>query len=143
MVNYSRYINNVVKTGSNVWKMGWAPRGKAIDKLLGNNLGDNFPVVDKLANRNLTSIKSYDLTLKSNSGGNAWFNSLKRDVDTLNKFTERTWNGVTVRKSQYDTKTLQIAIPDVPLTEGHIQSLQRAIDYAKERGINIITTVIK
>jgi hypothetical protein len=83
--------------------MGWAPRGKAIDKLLGNNLGDNFPVVDKLANRNLTSIKSYDLTLKSNPGGKLWFNSLKRDIDVLNKFTERTWNGVTVRKAQYDT----------------------------------------
>jgi hypothetical protein len=44
-----------------VWKLGWAARGRLIEKELGANLHPNFPVIDKFRNGVATSIKSIDL----------------------------------------------------------------------------------
>lgn len=33
---------------SEVWQLGWAARGRAIEKVLGGNLPSNFPVIDRL-----------------------------------------------------------------------------------------------
>lgn len=40
-------------------------RGDIIDKAMGNNLGHNFPTIDKVENGVVTSVKSRDLGAKT------------------------------------------------------------------------------
>ena len=60
-ISTTKLTNDIVYIGDNLWEKGAFKRGQIIDKALGNNLGYNFPVVDKLNDRTITSIKSMDL----------------------------------------------------------------------------------
>uniref|UniRef100_UPI0030794406 two-partner secretion domain-containing protein n=1 Tax=Phascolarctobacterium succinatutens TaxID=626940 RepID=UPI0030794406 len=61
-ISTTKLTNDIVYIGDSLWEKGAFKRGPIIDKALGNNLGYNFPVVDKLNDRTITSIKSMDLT---------------------------------------------------------------------------------
>ncbi|MBO8171535.1 MAG: hypothetical protein H0Z33_06585 [Bacillaceae bacterium] len=127
----------------NVWDLDHFTRGKEIDELLGNNLGDNFPVIDKYDpdSRIITSIKSYNPSLKSHQGSQ-FYSNIKRDIDKLNEFKDAYWNDIDINPNLYDTKTLQIALPDVKLTGTQVDSLNRAIDYARGLKIDVVITVV-
>ncbi|MEW9702681.1 hypothetical protein [Paenibacillus sp. SI8] len=137
----------VVESSENVWALGWSSRGLKIDELLGNNLGRTFPTIDKLENRVITSVKSYDIANSYKKAG-SWLSQLKSDINKLNRFTEASGTAAdgswqTIDASMYDSKALNVAIPDVQLTSNQISELQKAIDYAKTLGIQINTTIIK
>ncbi|WP_405079956.1 RHS repeat-associated core domain-containing protein [Paenibacillus chitinolyticus] len=137
----------IVSTGENVWSLGWAARGQKIDAALGNNLGRTFPVIDKLENRVVTSVKSYD-TVNSYKKDGAWLKQLKTDINKLRDFNEVSGTAAdgswrTVDATMYDSKVLNVAIPDINLSSSHLVSLQKAMDYANEYGIKITVTVIK
>jgi hypothetical protein len=120
----------VVKSGiDGLWKMGGAKRGHLIDTLLGNNLGSSFPVADKLKNRTLTSIKSHDLTSKSMQGN---VNSIKKEINTLAKFTQRSYNGVEVKIGQYDLKELELAFNRVNMTAEQEAAMVKVFGYLDE-----------
>ncbi|WP_245863938.1 RHS repeat-associated core domain-containing protein [Paenibacillus donghaensis] len=138
---------SVVNAGEDVWKMGWSTRGLKIDALLGNNLGAAFPTVDKLSNRVVTSIKSYDIGSSYQKAG-AWLSQLKKDIRTLNGLTTVEGIGTNGKKmildqSMYDSKMFQIAIPNVKMNSSQVQALIDATEYAKNFGISIITTIVK
>ena len=80
-------------------KRGAFKRGQIIDKALGNNLGYNFPVVDKLNDRTITSIKSMDLNANTYQTGRGIYNALVKNIDTLDNFAERRWQGTIVSKN--------------------------------------------
>jgi len=132
----------VVDSGEGVWALGPSPRGKKIDSLLGNNLGDNFPTVDKLIDGNLISIKSYDTTLKSNAGASLG-QKIKKDINALDSFTEQVWKNTEITLEDYSMKSLQAAIPDVALSSEQVTAIRDAIDYAATKSIKIILTVVK
>lgn len=94
----------------------------------------------------LTSIKSYDLNVSYQKDG-AWLTQLKKDTRSLYYFTSGSnlENGVVavVKQSDYDSKVLNIAIPDVNLSVFKVQELQSAVEYAKGLGITIVTTIVK
>lgn len=140
--------SRVISAGENVWSYGWSTRGLKIDELLGNNLGRTFPVVDKIENRVVTSVKSYDIQNSYKSDG-AWLKQLKTDINKLRDMgdtisgTASDGSWLTLTKSMYDSKVLNIAIPEVNLNANQVDAIQKAIEYAKQYEINITTTIIK
>jgi hypothetical protein len=138
---------SVVNAGEDVWKLGWSTRGLKIDELLGNNLGKSFPIVDRLSDRVVTSIKSYDIANSYQKQG-AWLSQLKTDIRTLNNLSDVTGVGTngsrfTLTSSMYDSKVFQIAIPDIQLSSAQVQAIIDATEYAKGFGISVTTTIVK
>lgn len=121
------------------WDKGSSPRGKDIDNAekIKNNLGDNFPVVDRLDDDVLISNKSYDISCDTYQKQNKLYNALKRDLDKLYKFTSKTWGGITINITDYNSKQLNVILPSTSLSTAQIEELQRAKDYANSLGMTI------
>ena len=139
----SKIANRTISIGDNVWKKGPAKRGEIIDDALGNNLGRNFPVIDKLENGVITSIKSIDLSLPSYQTAKGIYNKLRRDVDNLDDFTWKQWGGKKVDMKDYSSKKLEIAVQDMKITAEQRSGIEMVKAYAKEKGIEVIITVVK
>lgn len=142
-ISTTKLTNNIVYIGDSLWEKGAFKRGQIIDKALGNNLGYNFPVVDKLNDRTITSIKSMDLTANTYQTGRGIYNTLVKNIDTLEAFDEQTWRGVVIQAADYDYKQLEVAIPKVAISKDQKDGLEEAIKYAKRRNINIKITIVE
>lgn len=140
-ISTTKLTNDIVYIGDSLWEKGAFKRGQIIDKALGNNLGYNFPVVDKLNGRTITSIKSMDLTADTYQTGRGIYNTLVKNIDTLEAFDEQTWRGVVIQATDYDYKQLEVAIPKVAISKDQKDGLEEAIKYAKRRNINIKITI--
>lgn len=132
-----------VKTGQKPWDKNNFERGKIIDNALGNNLGENFPIVDKLEDRVITSIKSLDTSAKSYQTSSGIFNKLKCYIQDLSGFTTQSWNGVVVAQESYDFKAIELAIPNKTLSQDQIKGIIDAINYASKQGIRFIIKVVE
>lgn len=130
-----------------VWSLSSFKRGNEIDEFMGNNLGITFPVVDKLENRVLTSIKSLDSSASTYTNRpNQIYNRIVEDLNKLNLFTEETGRSVTlydgtkttmsVTQRDYDKKVLQVVLPDRELTDAQVQAINDAKAYANSMNIN-------
>lgn len=142
-ISTTKLTNDIVYIGDSLWEKGAFKRGQIIDKALGNNLGYNFPVVDKLNDRTITSIKSMDLTANTYQTGRGIYNTLVKNIDTLEAFDEQTWRGVVIQAADYDYKQLEVAIPKVAISKDQKDGLEEAIKYAKRRNINIKITIVE
>lgn len=142
-ISTTKLTNDIVYIGDSLWEKGAFKRGQIIDKALGNNLGYNFPVVDKLNDRTITSIKSMDLTANTYQTGRGIYNTLVKNIDTLDNFTERAWHGTVVSKEVYDYKELEVAIPKIKISQDQKRGLDEAIQYAKSKNIRIKITIIE
>ena len=142
-ISTTKLTNDIVYIGDSLWEKGAFKRGQIIDKALGNNLGYNFPVVDKLNGRTITSIKSMDLTANTYQTGRGIYNTLVKNIDTLEAFDEQTWRGVVIQAADYDYKQLEVAIPKVAISKDQKDGLEEAIKYAKRRNINIKITIVE
>lgn len=142
-ISTTKLTNDIVYIGDSLWEKGAFKRGQIIDKALGNNLGYNFPIVDKLNGRTITSIKSMDLTADTYQTGRGIYNTLVKNIDTLEAFDEQTWRGVVIQATDYDYKQLEVAIPKVAISKDQKDGLEEAIKYAKRRNINIKITIVE
>lgn len=142
-ISTTKLSNDIVYIGDSLWEKGAFKRGQIIDKALGNNLGYNFPVIDKLNGRTITSIKSMDLTANTYQTGRGIYNALVKNIDTLDNFAGRRWQGTTVSKKFYDKKELEIAIPKVKISQDQKRGLDEAIQYAKTKNIRMKITIIE
>ena len=133
---------NTVNTGKDPWKKTPFERGNIIDEAFGNNLGHNFPTVDRLDDGVLYSFKSYDTAAKSYQTASGFFRRLKCDINSLANFKTRTWGGVRVSVTDYSSKVLQIGLPNQNLTAAQWKALSDAIIYAAERSIEIVVKVV-
>ena len=127
-ISTTKLTDNIVYVEDSLWAKGAFKRGEIIDKALGNNLGYNFPVIDKLNDKTITSIKSMDLTLPTYQTGKGIYNTLVKNIDALDKFTYKSWNRKFIGLNDYDLKELEIA---------------RAIQYAGNKGIKVQITIIE
>ena len=139
----SKIANHTVTIGGDVWEKGPFKRGDMIDDALGNNLGHNFPIIDKLENGVITSNKSIDLTGPSYQTAKGIYNKLRRDVDALDDFTWKQWKGQRVDVKDYSSKKIEIAVQDMKITAEQQRGLEMVKEYAKEKGIEITITVVK
>lgn len=142
-ISTTKLSNDIVYIGDSLWEKGAFKRGQIIDKALGNNLGYNFSVIDKLNGRTITSIKSMDLTADTYQTGRGIYNALVKNIDTLDNFAGRRWQGTVVSKKNYDQKELEIAIPKVKISQDQKRGLDEAIQYAKTKNIRMKITIIE
>ena len=112
-------------------------RGKKFDEILGNNLGDNFPVIDKIdyETRTIHSFKSLDLDAPSYQNPSTLRNTVKGQIDDLNNFTWREWNENLINPKMYDYKQLDLIVPHIPETEEQAIVLKEMLEYAEQKGI--------
>ena len=113
-------------------------RGIIIDRMEGNNnLGHNFPVIDRLENRVITSIKSRDLSAESYLTGKRLEYTIKSDINKLIDFERGSKNNIDVTPEDY---SLEVVVPNVTLNESQINCINNAIEYGKLN--NIIVKII-
>ena len=123
------------------WNKLPTSRGIIIDRMDGNNnLGHNFPVIDKFENRTITSVKSKDLLAKTYQNGKKLEYTIKSDINKLIKFKTKKWNGHEVLTKDYSYKCLEVVVPNVTLSESQINCINNAIEYAEKN--NIIVKII-
>lgn len=134
---------NSVELKKGTWELGACARGDVIDEALGNNLGHNYPVIDRIEDGVITSVKSRDLSAVSYQECARLESQLKNDIDNLDSFKGRKWNGITVRSSDINIKQLQIVLPDIEPTSQQVTAISNAIEYAQNKGIEIIITIGK
>ena len=142
-ISTTKLTNDIVYIGDSLWEKGAFKRGQIIDKALGNNLGYNFPVIDKLNDRTITSIKSMDLTANTYQTGRGIYNALVKNIDDLEAFEKRSWRHTTINIDDYDYKQLEVAIPKITISKDQKNGLQQAVKYAKSKNINVKITVVK
>ena len=130
-----------VKLRARIWLEDKFKRGKEIDNMKdNNNLGPNFPVIDKLKDRIITSIKSRNLSAKTYLNGKRLEYTIKSDINKLIKFKETVWDGVRINPKKYSYKCLEMYVPNVTLNESQIKGINNAIEYANKN--NIILKII-
>ena len=142
--------DDYVKTG--VWTMNALDRGYEIERALGG-MCNNFPVIDKFVApmmdssrkwlSSITSIKSIDTTAKTYQDSGKLYSKLKKYVDSLAKFDDKTYKGIEHIVMDDAERILELAIPPVELSSSQADALQRITEYANELGIILKTVIIE
>lgn len=135
-----KHSGEVIDSGQDVWKKGACLRGQLIDELLNKHsikdgLGVNFPVFDRLEGDVLISTKSIDLGAKSYRDPKKLERRIQSYINKMNDFEKKypevlsdtgmTWGRQPLHKSQYNSKKLELVIPDIPLSEGQKEVLEK------------------
>ncbi|WP_179296127.1 RHS repeat-associated core domain-containing protein [Mesorhizobium sp. WSM4312] len=124
------------KAVGSVWSLGPAPRGKAIEKVLGANLPDNYPVVDKIVGGTVTSIKSVDLNAKTYQNASTLGQLLKGYVDKVKAFHGATYAGRTINSAQISGRALQVALPSAGSATQQ-KAINEAMKYGASQGVTV------
>jgi hypothetical protein len=120
-----------------VWRLGWAARGRIIEKAFGANLPPNFEVIDRFASGIATSIKSLDLTAATYQDPARLFSRINRYVDELANFKGARQGVYEIRGSQIVGRKLQLVVPGNVTTPAQRAALQRAVERAQSLGVDL------
>jgi hypothetical protein len=104
---------------SEVWKYGWAKRGRAIHDLLSDgSLAPNFPVIDMISpNGVVTSIKSIDLNAAVYQNDTSLMYRVSDYVGRVSDFDGADFAGSTVKSDQITGRVLQMVVPKGSMTD--------------------------
>ena len=131
--------------GGSIWKLSnWSQRGFVYEKLMGGNLVQNFPVIDKFIKGVATSIKTLDLAAATytKETGKAVYNKLKGYIDDLANFKGANHGGTKVMEEDIKERILNVGIPK-GATKSQVEQIQEAIKYGKGKGITVEINVVK
>ena len=127
-----------LRTRSDVWDLIPTERGKVIDKIFGNNLGETFPTIDihdPVADE-VTSIKSLDLSLKSYQQYSKLHGKLRGYIRELGTFVKGTQGLTSVTPTPSTVRIFLIVYPyGSILTQAQIEAMNSAKAYAASFGI--------
>ncbi len=123
---------------SDAWTLGWAARGRAVEKAIkptlpeGLDLADNFPVIDHATDDVITTIKSIDLNAATYQRPEILARRIDQYAQNLAEFTTKRWGNATVTVTENTQRQLIIAVP-----KGSISRMQQdIIDSAVTRAQN-------
>lgn len=131
--------SSAAETESDVWKLGWAARGRQIEAALGTNLAPNFPVIDSFANGVATSIKSVDLNSTIYQDAARLTSRINRYVDQLAKFGGDELGNRTIEPDEIAQRVLKIAVPKGNLSRVQRSVIEAARSRAREHGVILMT----
>ncbi len=94
-----------------VWELGPGQRGEEIEKRLGQNLPQNYPVFDRISNGVGTSIMSMDLRAPTYADPAAITRVGQGYIDKVAAFRPKPWAGFDTKQSQITKRGLDLAIP--------------------------------
>ena len=127
------------ETGADVWRLGWAARGRQIEKTLGADLPANFPVIDSFTTDGIaTSIKSIDLKSAIYQDAGRLSARINAYVNDLAKFNGDEWGDKLVKPADITRRVLKIAIPKNSLSDVQRAAINAAKIRAKGRGVDLI-----
>ena len=117
--SFKKLVAEVTETKlpEGTWEKPPLERGDIIDKAMGNNLGHNFPTIDKVENGVVTSVKSRDLGAKTYQNGNKLEKVIVKDINKVSGFIGETFNGKFVNAEEIVGRQLQVVVPNVTLAK--------------------------
>ncbi|NNM88482.1 MAG: hypothetical protein HKL95_08180 [Phycisphaerae bacterium] len=120
-----------------VWDLPPVARGRLIEELLGQNLPDSFPTIDRFGNGVATSIKSIDLTAASYQHAGILTARIAGYLEKLRDFQGKDFGGAFVSNDMIRSKVLMLAIePGVATAEQ-----QTALDALQSQFGNMLKVV--
>ena len=128
-----RFSDDVV---NQVWALGPAPRGEAIEAAWGHNLPQKFKTWDHFEKGVATSYKSIDIRLPGYSKSGSIWNYGKRAVDAAIDFDNYYLKGVRIDSSMIGTRSVRIAVPKRP-NATQFNELKRIIQYGEDNKIKV------
>ncbi|MFN5999351.1 MAG: RHS repeat-associated core domain-containing protein, partial [Paracoccaceae bacterium] len=128
--------------GTSAWSLPPLERGKAIEKMMGQNLPDSFPVIDKVGGMIATSIKSMDLNAKTYASAAKLEAKVVGYAKTVGGFQGASYAGTAVQQGvDFTARAVEIAIPHAG-TATQRQAIANATARAAAMGVTIITRII-
>jgi hypothetical protein len=124
---------------SEVWKYGWARRGREIHDQLGDSsLHPNFPTIDMFSPSGVaTSIKSVDLNAGVYQNDNSLTYRLNNYFDKVSEFNGARFADDIVSSDKITSRALQLVIPKGSMTDAQ----QIVIEVARARAKNLKPSV--
>lgn len=131
----------VLAARRSVWALNPFKRGSAIENIirLRRNLHRTFPTIDRFENGIATSIKSIDLAAKTYKNERALERVLKNYVTQLARFKGARVGKQVVRGTDINQKVLHLVTP----SDISPSLLQRVRTFAKEKGVDMTTEILK
>ncbi len=120
-----------------VWNLDNIKRGREIRSLQGSNLPFNFPVISKYENGTAASIKSLNLDEIYYHNTNNLQNKIEGYIRKLQEFNGGKSGSTTINSNQIYRKELILVVPETEITSAQLQTLNKCIDIAREKGINL------
>lgn len=114
-------------------------RGRNLDKIKGKDVDENYSVIDNFDyDRGIaTGVKSRNLKAKSSQRERILERVIKKDVDKLNPYNGKDWGNIHIFFRDIKKKVLEVIVPNIKLSELQIEGINRAAEYAAQKGINI------
>ena len=100
-----------------------------IERLLGQNLVQNYPTRDRYVRGVATSIKSIDTRLSSYQSRTGLGGEVMGYADDAANGIMRNWSTNRLQNFPITQRVLQVAIPAAQMSSGQIQGLKDAIAY--------------
>jgi hypothetical protein len=123
-----------------VWRLGWAARGRVIERAFGANLPPNFEVIDRFIDGIATSIKSLDLTAATYQDPARLLSRINRYVDQLANFKGARLGPFNLEERDIVTRELRLVVPGNVTTPAQRAALARAVERAKNLGVDLDIT---
>lgn len=143
IIKGAKYIKRF-KAGDNVtspFSFNRFKRGRIGERMMGANMSwpSNFPTIDRVIDGVATSIKTYDLDAKTYNQGNKLLSRLKSDINKLDNLSGKTsWGGTVVEEGvDYTGKMFEIGVQTGKGTDAQWSQIQKAIEYALSKDINV------
>jgi len=110
--------------------------------MFGQNLPDNFPVIDRFINGVATSIKSIDLRAPTYENISILTRTVREYISVLVNWqgVER-WAGITIETVQIRARELLLAIRPV-ITQAQVAGLQELQQWAAKAGVILNIRVV-
>ena len=129
---------------SPVWKLGWAERGRRINKQFGDNtFPDNYPTIDKIPDGAATSVKSMDLNAATYQNEASLTYRLEIYVAKVREFDGAYWGGKDISDTDIDGRAVHLIVPKGSMTEAQQIVIERVRERAmrdRRRPVDIIIT---
>ena len=129
-----------------VWERTPYDRGREIEKMLGQNLPQNYPTIDRWSDGVATSIKSIDLASKTYLKDNNLLRLAEGYVDEVASFKgrEKPWGDAgPIYERDIKERALDLVIPPCPPTAEQQAALKELIDYGRRNDVTVTIKVIK
>ncbi|MCX7683008.1 MAG: hypothetical protein N2508_13760 [Anaerolineae bacterium] len=130
-------------TAASPWALPTLQRGQMIHRMLGANLPQNFPVIDRFVNGVATSIKTLDLNAATYQNIGALTSKVQGYINTLANFQGATlgqWS-VGTPTNPITARILELVVPP-GATQAQVAALQQLQQYAANLGVTLNLVVV-
>jgi hypothetical protein len=125
-----------------IWKLGWAKRGKVIDRIFrSGSLHDLSRTIDDFTEDGVViSNKSIDLNAATYQKFRTLLSRVNKYLDELESYQGTDWGGDKIELSQISGRTLRLIVPKGSMTPVQRETMKAANAIAKSKGFRLIIT---